>query len=316
MELKYIVYITINLCNGKFYIGVHKTNPKVFDGYIGLGVYRQSLAKGDYPFHKAVRKYGYENFKRTTLVTFPDTEEGYDAAYALETVLVNETLLKSKQCYNVALGGKGSPLELDYKTIYMFDLKGNYLRSFKGARQAALYLNTEDTFSTLKAIRNNCLGKTNSSFGYYWSYIKEFNYSKNKVERPVAQYTLSGKFLRTFDSISEAEREMQISTIYQAIVKKFNAAGFQWKYYEGDSSDISPLLNVKNRNKLIPIIMYDSKSMNIVKEFNCVNDCVKEYPELSKSQINRVLNKVIKSHKGYFFKFKDEDIVQTIQETN
>ena len=43
MELKYIVYIT----NGKFYIGVHKTNPEVFDNYIGLGIYRQSNATGD-----------------------------------------------------------------------------------------------------------------------------------------------------------------------------------------------------------------------------------------------------------------------------
>ena len=42
MEIKYIVYITINLCNGKLYIGVHKTNPDVFDGYIGNGIYRQS----------------------------------------------------------------------------------------------------------------------------------------------------------------------------------------------------------------------------------------------------------------------------------
>ena len=40
MELKYIVYLTINLCNGKFYFGVHKTNPDVFDGYIGGGIYR------------------------------------------------------------------------------------------------------------------------------------------------------------------------------------------------------------------------------------------------------------------------------------
>ena len=38
--MKYIVYITINLCNGKFYIGVHRTNPEVFDGYIGNGIYR------------------------------------------------------------------------------------------------------------------------------------------------------------------------------------------------------------------------------------------------------------------------------------
>ena len=71
MELKYIVYITINLCNGKFYIGVHKTNPDVFDGYIGCGIYRQADANEPYPFHRAVKKYGYENFKRTTIKIFP-----------------------------------------------------------------------------------------------------------------------------------------------------------------------------------------------------------------------------------------------------
>lgn len=70
MELKYIVYITINLCNGKLYIGVHKTNPDVFDGYIGNGIYRQSQANKDYAFHSAVRKYGYSNFKRITIITF------------------------------------------------------------------------------------------------------------------------------------------------------------------------------------------------------------------------------------------------------
>ena len=44
MELYYIVYITINLCNGKFYIGVHRTNPDIFDGYIGNGIYNLSTA--------------------------------------------------------------------------------------------------------------------------------------------------------------------------------------------------------------------------------------------------------------------------------
>jgi hypothetical protein len=40
MELKYIFYITVNTVNGKFYFGVHHTNPDVFDGYIGNGIYR------------------------------------------------------------------------------------------------------------------------------------------------------------------------------------------------------------------------------------------------------------------------------------
>ena len=37
--MKYIVYCTTCIENGKIYIGVHKTeDPDVFDGYIGNGI--------------------------------------------------------------------------------------------------------------------------------------------------------------------------------------------------------------------------------------------------------------------------------------
>jgi hypothetical protein len=49
--------------------------------------------------------------------------------------------------------------------------------------------------------------------------------------------------------------------------------------------------------------MYDKK-LNVVSEFNSVEDCVKTYPELNKSQINRVLKGIIKTHKGFTFKIK------------
>lgn len=305
---KYIFYVTVNLCNGKLYFGVHRTNPNVFDGYIGNDIYNQSCAKLDLPFHRAVRKYGYENFKRTTIKIFPDTEEGEDAAFKLEETIVNETLLKSKQVYNVALGGKGSPRDYEKKTIYMYDLKGNYLRSFKGAREAAEYLNQADIYSTIKAIRNNCVGTTQSSFGYYFSYVKSFDYQKSKKLTEVAQYTLNGKFLRSWDSIAEAERALQISTIQQACAKHCAAGGYQWKYYYGDNSDIGKLISVKTKNNIIPIKMYD-KQGNFIKDFDSINKCIEEYPDLSSSQINRVLTNIIKSHKGYVFKYKDEDIV-------
>lgn len=305
--MKYIVYITINLCNGKFYIGVHRTNPEVFDGYIGDGIYRASQATKDYAFHRAVRKYGYENFKRTTLVIFPDTEQGKKEAFALETILVNKDLLKSKQCYNTALGGRESNTEYLYKTVYMFDLNGNYLRSFKNAREAANYISPDNSDSARAAIKNNCLGQTSSSYGYFWSYVKKFAYVNN-CTKEIAQYTINGKFLRTFKSITEAEVALSLNSIHQAITKKGSAGGFQWRYYEGDSSDIPTLINVKTRNLFLPIVMYD-KQGNIVKEFDCVKQCVLEYSDLSASQINKVLNNTIKSHKGYSFKYKDEDIV-------
>lgn len=306
--MKYIVYITINLCNGKFYIGVHRTNPETFDGYIGCGIYRASQAIKEYTLHKAVRKYGYENFKRTIIKIFPDTEEGRKEAFELEAILVNETLLKSKSTYNTALGGRESTTKELMKTIYMFDLTGNYLRSFKSARDAASYIQPDNQDSARIAIKNNCLGQTNSSFGYFWSYAKKFTYTTGDVMKEVAQYTINGKFLRTFKSITEAEISLSLNSILQAIIKKGSAGGFQWRYYEGDNSDIPTLINVKTKNLFLPIIMYD-KQGNIIKQFDCVKQCISEYPELSASQVNRVLNNTIKSHKGYIFRYKDEDIV-------
>lgn len=303
--MKYIVYITINLCNGKFYIGVHRTNPNTFDGYIGCGIYRASQATKDYVLHKAVRKYGYENFKRTIIKIFPDNEEGRKQAFELEAILVNETLLKSKSTYNTALGE--STTENLMKTVYMFDLNGNYLRSFKSAREAAAYIQPDNQDNARAAIKNNCLGTTSSSYGYFWSYTKEFTY-KNECMKEVAQYTINGKFLRTFKSITEAEVALSLNDITQAIYKKGSAGGYQWRYFEGDTSDIPTLVNVKTKNLFLPIIMFD-KSGKIIKKFDCVKQCVNEYPELSASQINRVLSKTIKSHKGYTFKYQDDDIV-------
>lgn len=307
MELKYIVYITINLCNGKFYIGVHKTNPNVFDGYIGLGIYRQSNATKNYPLHKAVKKYGYNNFKRTIIKIFEGDENGRKQAYNLEAVLVNETLLKSKNNYNVALGGNGDANINTLKKVYMFDLKGSYLRSFKSAREAAIFIDEQNQNFIRNAIKNNCLGITSSSNGFYWSYKKEFNYSsKNKT--PVAQYTLSGKFLRYFDSITQAECELQLNSIKQAINKQYQCGGFQWRYYKGDDSNIGKLLNTFTKLSTLPIIMLDIKG-KFIKEYNSIKECVQNNPQLKTSQISRVLKNIIKSHKGYIFKYKDEDIV-------
>lgn len=57
IESKYhTIYKTINLLNGKFYVGLHSTN-NLDDGYLGSGT----------TLLKAVNKYGKDNFKREIL---------------------------------------------------------------------------------------------------------------------------------------------------------------------------------------------------------------------------------------------------------
>lgn len=300
MELKWIVYITINLCNGKFYIGVHKTNPEVWDGYIGCGVYGKRNANKNFPLHRAIRKYGAENFKRTIIRIFPDTEEGERQAFDLEAQLVTETLLKSKTCYNASLGGRGGSCS-ERKRVYQFDLNGEFLRSHESASAAAASLNfRNDLYSATKAIRNNCLGATSSSFGYVWSYKKEFNAPNTGNKREIAQYTLKGKFIRHFNSISEAEALLELNSIKNAITKGWYCGGYLWRYYDGDNSDIEPYFNPKTKNLILPIKMID-KNGNIT-EYESISKCA-EVNNLSASQINKVLKNIIHTHKGYSFEY-------------
>ena len=304
MDLKYIVYITINQCNGKFYIGVHQTNPDTFDGYIGCGIRRLSDACKNFAFHKAVRKYGYENFKRTTLRIFDNKED----AFAFEAQLVTPTVLKSKTCYNCADGGQGGVDPKYYKKVYKFAADGEFLGSFKNARAAAESVREEDPISVMTAIRNNCCGKVKTAYGFVWSYRKEFVSPTGVHWKPVAQYTLYGKFLRSYETIAQAEYLLSTSAISQAVKKGTTACGYYWRYYNGDTSDIKTSPSLYYKNSSIPIIM-THKASGQNKLYDDVNTCVQENPELQAPQINRVLKGIIKSHKGYIFKYQDKDIV-------
>ena len=299
--MKYIVYITINLCNGKFYIGVHKTNPETFDGYIGCGVYRQKQAKENYPFHNAVKKYGYDNFKRTTLRVF-DTEE---EAYAFESELVTPTLLRSKSCYNIQSGGFGGT-GYTSKIVYQFALNGNFIKKWNSVKEASKTLN-------ISHIDSVCRGERDSAGGFYWSYIKKFNYIPYNNCRKIAQYTPTGKFIRTWESEKEAQVALHINNIHTAIKLNHLCGGYQWRDYKGDNSNVESLLN-KKRLKwsfISNIEQYDLNN-NLIKVWSSLDEL--EIAGFKKQYVRANIKGTQKTYKGYIFKLQDKDIVSTSTE--
>ena len=309
MELRYIFYITVNSINRKFYFGAHRTNPQVFDGYIGCGIARQSQATLDIAFHRAVKKYGYDNFKRTTIKVFDTKEE----AYEFEKLIVTPTLLKSKQCYNTTIGGIGGGNEIQKKTVYQFDLNGNFIRSYKSARDAAMAVSPDNQATIRASIKNCCLGTSYSSCGFFWSYYKEFikkeDYQNNinRRKNKIAQYTLSGKFLRYYDNITEARNATGLRNLYSSIRGECSIGGFQWRYYTGDDSDIPPFESTVTMYRTKPIICTDSNG--IETEYASIKKCIEINPEFSSKGIKNVIRGINKTHKGYKFRWKDEDIV-------
>src|SRR5208282_3356338 len=87
----YTVYKTVNLINGKFYIGVHKTkNPD--DDYLGSGKYLQ----------RAVAKHGPEKFRKTVLFIFENPKDAFDCERELVAIA-----RRLKLCMNMKHGGEG-----------------------------------------------------------------------------------------------------------------------------------------------------------------------------------------------------------------
>jgi len=87
----YLVYKTINLKNGKYYIGVHKTKNKN-DSYLGSGM----------ALKRAIKKYGKQNFSRSILQECSSEED----MYAKEKEIIKNHI-NDKMCYNLNSGGFG-----------------------------------------------------------------------------------------------------------------------------------------------------------------------------------------------------------------
>ena len=192
--MKYIVYQTVNLINGKIYIGQHKTkDPEIFDQYLGCGIkinMPSSYENPSCPLQYAVKKYGDKNFKRTTIKVFDSLEE----ALALEAELVDYDFIKTKDTYNVQLGGKTG---YKYLPINQFDLNGTYIKTWNNMVDAAdLYC------ISLTAIFNSVKFKGSCNH-FYWAKEKEINISEyTNQETKCFQYdAITGKFISFYNSV-------------------------------------------------------------------------------------------------------------------
>ena len=362
--MKYIVYLTTNIINLHIYVGVHQTeNPDIFDGYLGNGLNRNKpscLNHPKEPFHYAVKKYGFDSFKRETIKVFDTLEE----ALYLEGLIVDEDFIRREDTYNVALGG-GLPPRKDIK-VYQYDLNGNYIKEWNSYQEAGIYYSPTKNISAGASIYRAVTYKT-KSFNFLWSnkkysslniddfnnktqnimvyiydlnynYIKSFNsimdccrelnicleqarrsirlqykakgfyisdilYDKlpkikqEKLVGDIHQYDLEGNYIKSYSSISEAQKETGITlkNLNQYIKNTGYYKGFQWR--RGDFLESIPKYKVKSTPKKVGQYTMDGV---LVKIFNTVREARKEYPNVSK-----VLSGTANHCHNYTFKYID-----------
>lgn len=245
--MEYIVYKTTNLINNKIYVGVHKTiNANIFDGYIGNSINSKSNYFIKHPvcvFHFAVKKYGYDNFKRETLFAYKNLQDALNK----EREIVTYDFIKREDTYNVALGGGYSNT---YYPINQFNNKGELIYKWNNMNEAAISLCVSHT-----SINNAKLHK-GSCCGYFWSTeehinVSEFSYHVGTI---TYMYNSNGYLVNQFDSITEAAKfvNSKENAIYRAINLCIKHKDYYWSH-DLVGRYVPKTLNLKGKS----IYLYD-----------------------------------------------------------
>lgn len=300
---KYIVYQTVNLVNSHIYIGVHCTeDPDVFDGYFGCGV---SYNKNYYMVHpktyfqKALKKYGFKNFLRTTLAVFDTAEE----AYALEELIVNKEFVKRKDTYNLSLGGgKGSNY---YRPVYQFSLNGKFLCEWDNLQRVS------EAMGVSYQCISRAISNKGSSAGYYWGLSDsiDINEYTNHVGKEVYQYDSDGVLMEVYSSLTHAANSINDSekSIYRSIASHVKRKDCYWsfKHYDRFTPKSISLRGVTIYVYTLEGLYVEAlNSTKRIKEFFGV----KSYTVLKAALLNN------KPYKGYQLRLEYLDYIQPTME--
>lgn len=127
----------------------------------------------------------------------------------------------------------------------------------------------------------------------------------NNFTRKVKQYDLNWIFIKEYDSIVLAAKEMNVSkgTISGVLIKhRKTAAGFIWRYSDDTNIDFNEKITI-NENRGRSIGQYDL-NMNLIKKHNRIVEAAK-YVGIHKNNIWGVINNLRKTSGGFIWKYLD-----------
>lgn len=126
--------------------------------------------------------------------------------------------------------------------------------------------------SIKKKISMSRIGKNNPMYGKYGS--------EHHNAKEINQYSLKGKYIKTWDSGIEAANDLGVTLSKIVAVcrgKRKSTGGYQWRYHEGNIDDIDAY-KIKNRegknNPMYGIIGVDNHRSKEVTQYNLNGEIV------------------------------------------
>ena len=140
--------------------------------------------------------------------------------------------------YNMTIGGQDFSCTTA-RAIDQYDLNGNLVCTYTSIAEAKRQTGVCHIDRVLS-------GESRTSGGFYWSYCGNgFNLrdEKKNREKQVNQYTLDGVFVRSYASITDAQRKTGLTGISNACRNKVRCGMYLWTF---DGEEPMPY-KVRNR---------------------------------------------------------------------
>lgn len=209
----------------------------------------------DPKFHKAICKYGEENFDVEAIVEVPNHKL---AEYERDYIRHYDTYYNG---YNSTLGGPGSN-QIEYEKIY--DLWGLGYSCTEIARELDI-----------------CRATVYAAMEYYGDYTNSESVHRGKRNQmhKVRQYDLDGNYIAEFDSTADAARAYGVDrTLISAVCrrKRHSGVGYQWRYAE----DNPPRDYVS-----------EQKSMSRVSQYSIGGEYIDTFKSITAASIALGINK-------------------------
>ena len=200
------VYKLTNLQNGKIYVGI--TNQGARTRY--LHHMYEARSGSSFPIHRAILKYGENNFKQEVL----EVCENYELLKEREKYWIKETNSYNRKCgYNLTTGGDGT-----FGRTHSDATKEKIRQKALGRKRSKDSIERGRAKLIGKIPNNNCAET-----------LRQYNLSRGVK---VLRMNLDGSELITYNSYKDAARNNNVTdaTIKRMVERPNKKDTFIWKY--------------------------------------------------------------------------------------
>ena len=291
------IYKYENLITHQIYIG------QAIDLYERYKKHKQNIFDLNHmeDFYLGLRQYGLENFSYEILEEFEVFDQ--DLLNELECYYIEKYNSMRPNGYNMTPGGSNGAGLAKSKTVYQFDLFGNFIQEFYSAHEAS-----RNTGIDYSSICSCCRKEKINTKNYQWSYerndplIMDIHYQANYKSRKVLQCDKNGNIIQIYATLADAAAasgvaKSTISNVCRGIGK--SGGGFIWKYED----IVDPKSHSIQKTNKKPVLQFD-KSGNYIAEFESASAAAL-ITGINLGNISQVCMNKRKTAGGYIWKYKD-----------